>query len=159
MKPVDWRQATASAGFYALVGPLVGSAALLLGGAAVLLIDAPSAESVGTALLAIPVVLFFGYIFGVLPALVTGLLAGLVRHRITRWRHVLLVALLGSGVTVLLLGVLLYSFDAGGTDKAGSNGLGDLKGFLLLAAPGFIASFYCAWRQLRANRAVQMPPV
>lgn len=158
MKRIDWRQAAASAGFYALVGPLVGSMALLLGGAAVLLFDAPSAESVGTAVLAIPVVFFFGYIFGVLPALLTGLLAGFVRHRITRWPHVLVIALLGSVVSTLLLGALLYSADMHGA-SANESGLNEFPEFLLLGVPGFIASCYCAWRQLRANRALNAPPV
>lgn len=144
-----WRQAAASAGFYALLGPLVGSLAIGVPLYAFLLVEEPTAESVGM-VIGLPVVVFYGYVLGLVPAALTGFVAGWFRHRIARPVHVLWVGVLGASITGLTLGTVFYRGGDFAVSIAGA--LREATAVALMAGPGFGAALFCAWRQLRGNR-------
>jgi hypothetical protein len=148
----SWRRAAASAGFYALLGPLVGSLLIALPLYVFLLVEQPTAESVGM-LIGLPVVVFCGYILGVVPAALTGFVAGWSRHRVSCPAHVLWVGVLGAVITGLTLGAFFHRGGDGDAAVSAGAALREAKAMALMVVPGFGASLFCAWRQLRDNRA------
>lgn len=147
-----WRQAFASAAFYAFAGPPIAGVIAVLALAVASALEGDTEQAALLGVLGLPLAVFFSYIFGVLPALLTGLLAGWFSHRIQRWRHVLYVALLGLIVTSACWAAFTWRVDSGDFLPRTSNTLQEIAGPLLFGLPGLVAAFFCGWRQMRTNR-------
>ncbi len=146
----------ASAGFYLLAGPLIGIAVVILAMLAGALLD--GGADLGITLFVIPVFIFFGYIFGAVPAAITGLLVGWYRHRLLRWQHVLIAGLAGAAVSTTCLTAFFYWAESPRRPGLEAGFFERMGGAWILAIPGFVAALLCAWWQLRGNRLHHAPP-
>ncbi len=152
-----WAGAIGSALFYMAVGPLAGLATLLLLLWLVELFQNPhdlAVEDAGSLLLGAPLLIFFSYMFGAVPALMTGLLAGSCLPVVVSPRHAFLAGLIGACVGAACALPLV----PGGAIAAVAGGRWcDFDVLWLLAGPGFVAALFCAWLRSRRARAVADP--
>lgn len=148
---VDWKRRPWPAPvrglcLFALLGPPLGSVLLLL-----LLVATESVQGKGSSVAELVpggwLFLVFSYLFGVVPAAITGLVAGLLRQagRLRRVRDCIGLALLASLIATVW-GVL---------QQFGGAGFG--PAFLMLGLPGFACGLCCAllFRAKPAPRAAR----
>ena len=121
---------------YGLIGPAVGGVTLV--GLSMLADGPPDPDP-----MSVPVVMLasipLGYLFGGLPALVTGTLAGILRLMVTGWPYVLIVTALGAVISFPLVVVI-------------SGGLAFMAGIPSVAVAGAAGALVCAVLTMRPRK-------
>ena len=145
-----WRQAVVNsikgAIYFLLIGPPVGALALtvVVSGMMIseLTMDPSSLRGLlGFAMFAV----LFSWLFGAIPAVLTGLLVGPLRWRFHQWRWCLVAGAIGAAVSSIGLLVGPLSGDMGRSSPG-----------LMLVFPGFVAGFLAA--RVFGLRATFPPP-
>lgn len=146
----NWKDWGKTVGVFSLVGPPVGwismcVCATIMG----ILTQTTTAREVGTMFGGMIFGSLFSYLIGGIPALATGTVVGLFRHRLTTFVS----WLLSGGVGLLFTAIFFINFSSDGWNKIDWNSF-----FNPLTYMGGFSAFVCAWL-LRPKILVCPPPL